>query len=52
VIGTHELIFKGKFETITLTHDAQDRCVFAEGALRAAKWLKGKTGVFTMADVL
>lgn len=52
VVGTHELSFEGKFETIKLTHVAHDRRVFAEGALRAAKWLKGKRGVFTMADVL
>lgn len=52
VVGTHELSFEGKFETIKLTHIAHDRRVFAEGALRAAKWLVGKRGVFTMADVL
>lgn len=52
VVGTHELSFEGKFETIKLTHVAHDRRVFAEGALRAAKWLKGKRGVFTMADVI
>lgn len=52
VVGTHELSFEGKFEKITLTHVATDRRVFAEGALRAAKWLAGKKGVFTMADVL
>lgn len=52
VVGTHELSFEGKFETIKLTHVAHDRRVFAEGALRAAKWLVGKRGVFTMADVL
>lgn len=52
VVGTHELSFEGKFETVTITHTAHDRRVFAEGALRAAKWLVGKRGVFTMADVL
>lgn len=52
VVGTHELSFEGKFETVKLTHIAHDRRVFAEGALRAAKWLVGKRGVFTMADVL
>lgn len=52
VPGTHELIFDGAFETIRLEHVARDRRVFADGALLAAKWLIGKQGVFTMADVL
>ena len=52
VPGTHELIFDGTFEQLTLTHMARDRRVFAEGALKAADWLVGKTGVFTMRDVL
>jgi 4-hydroxy-tetrahydrodipicolinate reductase len=52
VPGTHELIFDGAFEQLTLTHLARDRRVFAEGALTAADWLVGKRGVFTMRDVL
>jgi 4-hydroxy-tetrahydrodipicolinate reductase len=52
VPGTHELIFDGTFEQLTLTHTARDRRVFAEGALQAADWLVGKKGVFTMRDVL
>lgn len=52
VPGTHELIFDGAFEQISLTHVARDRRVFAEGALAAADWLVGKRGVFTMRDVL
>jgi len=52
VPGTHELIFDGAFETVRLEHVARDRRVFADGALLAAKWLIGKHGVFTMADVL
>ena len=52
VPGTHELIFDGRFEQLTLNHVARDRLVFAEGALTAAGWLIGKTGVFTMRDVL
>jgi 4-hydroxy-tetrahydrodipicolinate reductase len=52
VPGTHELIFDGAFEQLTLTHLARDRRVFAEGALQAASWLIGKKGVFTMRDVL
>ena len=52
VPGTHELIFDGAFEQLSITHEARDRRVFAEGALRAADWLVGKRGVFTMRDVL
>jgi 4-hydroxy-tetrahydrodipicolinate reductase len=52
VPGTHELIFDGAFEQLSLTHLARDRRAFAEGALKAADWLIGKNGVFTMRDVL
>jgi 4-hydroxy-tetrahydrodipicolinate reductase len=52
VPGTHEFIFDAPFETVTLTHTARDRRVFAEGALVAAGWLIGRRGVFTMRDVL
>ena len=49
--GTHTLILDGPFEQIVITHEARDRRVFADGALRAAAWLVGKTGVFSMRDV-
>jgi len=52
VPGTHELIFDAPFEQIVMRHEARDRRVFADGALRAADWLRGKKGVFTMRDVL
>jgi 4-hydroxy-tetrahydrodipicolinate reductase len=52
VPGTHELTFDGPFEQIRLTHMARDRRVFADGALRAAAWVRGRRGVFTMRDVL
>jgi 4-hydroxy-tetrahydrodipicolinate reductase len=52
VPGTHELIFDGAFEQLSLTHLARDRRVFAEGSLKAADWLIGRKGVFTMRDVL
>jgi 4-hydroxy-tetrahydrodipicolinate reductase len=35
-----------------LVHEARDRRVFAEGALMAARWIVGRRGVFTLADVL
>ena len=50
--GTHTIGFDGPFETITMSHSARDRAVFAEGALQAAKWVRGKRGWFTIRDVL
>jgi 4-hydroxy-tetrahydrodipicolinate reductase len=52
VPGTHELIFDSTYEQMSLRHEARDRRVFADGALRAAQWLIGKQGVFTMRNVL
>jgi len=52
VPGTHEIIFDAPFEQVRLVHEARDRRVFAEGALVAARWLVGKTGVYGMQDVL
>lgn len=51
VPGTHELVFDGAFEQIRVVHEARDRRVFAEGALAAAQWIIGRTGVFGMHDV-
>jgi 4-hydroxy-tetrahydrodipicolinate reductase len=50
--GTHTIGFDAAAETITLTHTARDRTVFARGALQAARWLRGRRGWFTMRDVL
>jgi 4-hydroxy-tetrahydrodipicolinate reductase len=50
--GTHTVGFDAAAETITLTHTARDRTVFARGALQAARWLRGRRGWFTMRDVL
>lgn len=52
VPGTHQLIADAPFEQITLTHEARDRRVFADGALAAAAWLIGRHGLFTMRHVL
>jgi 4-hydroxy-tetrahydrodipicolinate reductase len=52
VPGTHEVVFDGAFEQVRLVHEARDRRVFAEGALVAARWLVGRTGVYTMQDML
>jgi 4-hydroxy-tetrahydrodipicolinate reductase len=50
--GTHEVGFDGPAETVTLTHAVRDRSVFAHGALEAARWLHGRTGWFTMRDMI
>ena len=50
--GTHTVGFDAAAETITLTHTARDRSVFARGALEAARWVHGRRGWFTMKDVL
>lgn len=52
VPGTHELVYEGPHETVTLSHVARDREAFAAGALAAAEWLPGKTGVFTFEHLL
>lgn len=52
VPGTHSIGFDGPAETVTLTHTVRDRATFAHGALRAARWVQGRTGVFSMKDVL
>jgi 4-hydroxy-tetrahydrodipicolinate reductase len=50
--GTHTVGFDAASETITLTHTARDRSGFARGALQAAKWVHGRSGWFSMRDVL
>jgi 4-hydroxy-tetrahydrodipicolinate reductase len=51
--GDHSVIFAGPSERLTLSHHAEDRMIFAHGALKAALWAHGKPpGFYTMADVL
>jgi len=53
VTGDHSVIFAGSMERIELTHRAEDRTMFAQGAVKAALWARGKKpGLYTMADVL
>lgn len=53
IVGDHAVLFAGNFETITLSHRAYDRAVFATGALRAVEWVPGRpAGVHTFAEVL
>ena len=53
VVGDHSVIFAGEGERIELTHRAEDRTIFARGALKAALWARGrKPGLYSMVDVL
>jgi 4-hydroxy-tetrahydrodipicolinate reductase len=50
--GVHTVGFDSPFDHLTLTHRAKNRRGFAFGALRAAEWLPGRQGLFTLDDVL
>jgi len=53
VTGDHSVIFAGPHERIELSHKAEDRLIFAHGALKAAMWAHGKKpGLYSMTDVL
>lgn len=53
VVGEHTVIIAGAGERIELTHRAEDRMIFARGAIAAARWGQGKNpGLYSMADVL
>jgi 4-hydroxy-tetrahydrodipicolinate reductase len=53
VVGDHTVIFAGPAERIELVHRAEDRMIFARGAVRAALWARGQPpGLYSMADVL
>jgi 4-hydroxy-tetrahydrodipicolinate reductase len=53
VTGDHSVIFAGAMERIELTHRAEDRTMFAQGAVKAALWARQqKPGFYSMADVL
>lgn len=53
VVGEHSVYLSGPSETLILTHKAEDRAIFANGALKAALWARGrKPGLYSMRDVL
>jgi 4-hydroxy-tetrahydrodipicolinate reductase len=53
IVGEHTVLFAGAGERVEVTVRSQSRLTYASGALRAAKWLKGKpAGLYDMADVL
>lgn len=53
IVGEHEVMFAGEDEIITISHSARSKRIFAAGAIKAAKWLSGKSaGLYDMSDVL
>ena len=53
VVGDHSVVFAGPGERIVLSHHAEDRSLFARGAVTAALWAHGrKPGLYSMRDVL
>jgi len=53
VVGEHSVIFAGPAERLELVHKAEDRMIFARGALHAALWARAqKPGLYSMMDVL
>ncbi len=52
VPGTHIISYESDVDKIQITHEAKSRKGFALGAVKAAEWLHGKNGVYTMKDFL
>ena len=53
VVGEHSVLLAGEGETVTLSHSATDRSIFARGAVRGALWARDKKpGLYSMLDVL
>lgn len=53
VVGEHEVIFAGPRERVILSHSAEDRAIFANGAVKCALWTAGKpAGLYSIHDVL
>ncbi len=53
IVGEHDVIFAGEDEVITISHQATDRKVFANGAIKAAQFIYNKpAGIYNMTDVI
>lgn len=50
-VGTHVILLDSENDGMMLVHDAKSRRGFADGAVRAAEWIKGKRGFFEFKDV-
>src|SRR5262249_13826202 len=51
-VGIDMVMLDSANDTILMTHDAKSRLGFAEGAVHAAEWLKGKTGFFEFPEIV
>ncbi len=51
VVGMHEVVFNSPTDRIYLCHDAKSRRGFAEGAVRAAEWLVGRSGFYDFRNI-
>jgi 4-hydroxy-tetrahydrodipicolinate reductase len=51
VVGMHEVVLESSADKIYLCHDAKSRQGFADGAVRAAEWIAGKTGFYDFKDI-
>src|SRR5437016_1097141 len=51
-VGMHLVVLDSPHDTLMFTHDAKSRLGFAEGAVRAAEWIKGRTGFYEFPDVV
>jgi 4-hydroxy-tetrahydrodipicolinate reductase len=51
-VGMHMVVLDSPNDTILLTHDAKSRLGFAEGAVRAAEWIKGRTGFYEFPEIV
>jgi len=51
-VGMHMVMLDSANDTILMTHDAKSRIGFAEGAVRGAEWIKGKTGFFEFPEIV
>src|SRR5260370_13527854 len=51
-VGMHLVMVDSEHDTILLTHDAKSRLGFAEGAVKAAEWIVGKTGLFEFPEIV
>ena len=50
-VGTHVILLDGKDDTMMLVHDAKSRVAFADGAVRAGEWLRGRVGFYDFREI-
>ena len=52
ITGKHSVSYTSAYDRVSINHEAYDRKAFGLGAVVAAEWLEGRTGFYTMQDVL